>query len=110
MSVNDSSHIDMVADSVGSDMCHYSWVVRVVRKSTLQIARTSAGKSSDDIRRGIGWTPRLTLKTRMQAEMTLLQLIASWRFCRFQWLMWWPKRRLVAKEQRARMVALAEHR
>ena len=30
MSENDSSHIDMVADSVGSDTCHYSWVVRVV--------------------------------------------------------------------------------
>ena len=26
MSENDSSHIDMVADSVGSDMCHYLWV------------------------------------------------------------------------------------
>ena len=30
MSENDSSHIDMVADSVGSDTCHYSWVVRVM--------------------------------------------------------------------------------
>ena len=31
MSENDSSHIDMVADSVtvGSDMCQYSWVVRL---------------------------------------------------------------------------------
>ena len=29
MSENDSSHIDMVADSVGSDTCQYSWVVRV---------------------------------------------------------------------------------
>ena len=29
MSENDSSNIDMVADSVGSDTCQYSWVVRV---------------------------------------------------------------------------------
>ena len=29
MSENDLSHTDMVADSVGSDTCHYSWVVRV---------------------------------------------------------------------------------
>ena len=32
MSENDSSHIDMVADSVGFDMCQYSWVVRVKTK------------------------------------------------------------------------------
>ena len=30
MSENDTNHTDMVADSVGSDMCHYLWVVRVV--------------------------------------------------------------------------------
>ena len=30
MSENDSSHIDMLADSVGSDMCQYLWVVRVI--------------------------------------------------------------------------------
>ena len=30
---NDSSHTAMVADAVGSDMCHYSWVVRVGKKS-----------------------------------------------------------------------------
>ena len=29
MSENDSSHIDMVADSVSSDMCQYLWVVMV---------------------------------------------------------------------------------
>ena len=29
MSENDSSHIDMLSDSVGSDTCQYSWVVRV---------------------------------------------------------------------------------
>ena len=29
MSENDSSRIDMLADSVGSDMCHYLWVIRV---------------------------------------------------------------------------------
>ena len=29
MSENYSGHTDMVADSVGSDTCHYSWVVRV---------------------------------------------------------------------------------
>ena len=29
MSENDSSHIDTVADSVGSDTCQYSWVFRV---------------------------------------------------------------------------------
>ena len=29
MSENELSHIDMVANSVGSDTCHYSWVVRV---------------------------------------------------------------------------------
>ena len=28
MSENNWSHIDMVADSVGSDACQYSWVVR----------------------------------------------------------------------------------
>ena len=30
MSENDLSHIDMVADSVGSDTCHCLWVLRVV--------------------------------------------------------------------------------
>ena len=30
MSENDLSHIDMVADEVGSDTCQYSWVVRVI--------------------------------------------------------------------------------
>ena len=29
MSENDLSHIDMVADSVGSDTCEYLWVLRV---------------------------------------------------------------------------------
>ena len=29
MPENDLSHIDMAADSVGSDMCQYLWVVRV---------------------------------------------------------------------------------
>ena len=29
MSENNSSHIDMLADSVGSDTCQYSWFVRV---------------------------------------------------------------------------------
>ena len=32
MSENDSSHIDMVADSVGSDICQYLWVVRVITR------------------------------------------------------------------------------
>ena len=31
---NDLSHIDRVADSVGSDTCQYSWVVRVAREYT----------------------------------------------------------------------------
>ena len=29
MSENDTSHTDMVDDSVGSDTCHYSWVIKV---------------------------------------------------------------------------------
>ena len=33
-SENDSSHIDMVADSEGSDTCQYSWVVRVALEPT----------------------------------------------------------------------------
>ena len=48
MSENDSSHIDMVADSVGSDTCHYSWVVRVTTKLLKHLTLTKVSKTLFD--------------------------------------------------------------
>ena len=48
MSENYSGHTDMVADSVGSDTCHYSWVVRVLDmtfNSSKAVVIFSAGKT-----------------------------------------------------------------
>ena len=77
---------------------------------TLQRARTLAGKSSEDMRSGIGWTPMLTEKTRMQAEKTLDQAITFLRWSKCQNTAWWERRRLVANMARLRMVEMAENR
>ena len=75
-------------------------------KLTLQNALTSAGKSSEVMRLAIGWTPRLTQKTRMQPKTTLLQSMMTACQCS----RWVAKSKVVPKAARLMMVAMAEAR
>ena len=79
-------------------------------KLTLQSALTSAGKSSEVMRLAIGWTPRLTQKTRMQPKMTLLQSMMTACSSKCQCSRWVAKSKVVPKAARLMMVAMAEAR
>ena len=77
---------------------------------TLQSALTSAGKSSEVMRLAIGWTPRLTKKTKMQPKTTLLQSMITACSSKCQCSKWVAKSRVVPKTARLQTVATAEAR
>jgi hypothetical protein len=71
---------------------------------TLQNARNSEGYNSEDINKGMGWTPRLTQNTNKQAEITLNQLRRCSLLSICQEEIWSEKSRIVAKNERLKIV------
>ena len=74
----------------------------------MQRALTSAGNNSEDINKGIGWTPKLDEKTNKHADTTLDQLRRSSALSICQDSRWSEMKRMVANIARLNTVPAAD--
>ena len=74
----------------------------------MQRALTSAGNNSEDINKGIGWTPKLDENTNKHADTTLDQFRRSSALSRCQESRWSETKSMVANIARLNTVPAAE--